>query len=206
MTLKVVGAGIGRTGTMSLKLALERLGLGPCHHMVEILGNMPGQLPLWQAAVAGQPDWDAIYKGYHSAVDWPTARFYRELHTAYPYAKFVLGYRSPKSWADSFSHTIYMALSDISKAPEEQHDWLRMVTEVLIQNGLPPGLNVAELEAAFEGHVDAVKAAIPAEQLLLFQAKDGWAPLCQFLDLPVPDEPYPKTNDRAEFWEHMKGN
>lgn len=206
MSLKVVGAGIGRTGTMSLKLALERLGLGPCHHMVEVLTHMPAQLPLWQAAVAGQPDWDAIYRGYQSAVDWPTARFYRELHIAYPDAKFVLGYRSPKSWADSFSHTIYMALSDISKAPEEQHDWLRMVTELLIQNGIPPGLDVAELEAAFEAHVDAVKAAIPAEQLLLFQAKDGWDPLCNFLDLPVPDEPYPKTNDRAEFWEHIKGN
>ncbi len=206
MTLKVVGAGIGRTGTMSLKLALERLGVGPCHHMVEVLANMPSQLPLWQAAVAGQPDWDAIYQGYQSAVDWPTARFYGELHAAYPDAKFVLGYRSPKSWADSFSHTIYTALSDISKAPEEQRDWLRMVTEVLIQNGIPPGLDVAGLEAAFEAHVEPVKAAIPPERLLLFQATDGWEPLCRFLDLPVPDEPYPRTNDRAEFWEHMKGN
>lgn len=205
MGLKVVGAGIGRTGTMSLKLALERLGVGPCHHMIEVLGNMSSQLPLWQAAVAGRPDWNAIYAGYESAVDWPTARFYRELHAAYPEAKFVLGYRSPKSWADSFSHTIYKALSDIEKAPEEQREWLRMVTEVLVQNGIPPGLDDTELEVAFEAHADAVKAAIPAEQLLVYKATDGWEPLCRFLEMPVPDEPYPRTNDRTEFWEHMEG-
>lgn len=205
MALKVVGTGIGRTGTMSLKIALEQLGFGPCHHMVEILTNMPEQLPLWQAAVAGHPDWDSIFQGYNSAVDWPTARFYRELNAAYPDVKFVLGYRSPKSWAESFSHTIYLALSDISKAPEEQHDWLRMVTEVLKQNGIPPGLDVEGLEKAFSRHVEAVRAEIPSEQLLVFQAKDGWEPLCDFLEVPVPDGPYPKTNDRAEFWEHMKG-
>jgi hypothetical protein len=205
MTLKVVGTGIGRTGTLSLKLALEQLGFGPCHHMVEVLSNMPKQLPLWQEAVAGRPDWDRIYKGYASAVDWPTARFYRELHAAYPDAKFVMGYRSPKSWAESFSHTIYLALSDIGKAPPEQHDWLRMVVEVLNQNGIPPGLDAAGLERAFAAHVNAVKATIPPERLLVFQAQDGWRPLCDFLQVPTPDGPYPRTNDRAEFWERMKG-
>lgn len=206
MALKVIGSGIGRTGTMSLKTALEQLGFGPCHHMVEVLGNMPAQLPLWQNAVAGHPDWDAIYNGYQSAVDWPTARFYRELHAAYPDAKFVLGYRSPKSWAESFSETIYLALSDISKAPEEQHDWLRMCVELIEQNGIPLGLDVEGLEKAFSAHVDAVKATIPPEQLLVFQAKEGWEPLCNFLDIPVPDGPFPRTNDRDEFWEIMKGS
>ena len=161
MSLKVVGTGMGRTGTLSLKLALEQLGFGPCHHMVEVLANMPAQLPLWQAAVAGKPDWDAIYSGYQSAVDWPTARFYRELNEAYPDARFILGYRSPQSWAVSFQQTIYMAISDISKAPAEQHDWLRMVIALLSQNGIPLGLDVAGLEKAFETHVEAVKAAIP---------------------------------------------
>ncbi len=205
MTLKVIGAGIGRTGTLSLKTALEKLGFGPCHHMIEVLENMAVQLPPWQAAVAGQPEWDVVYKGYNSAVDWPTARFFRELHVAYPDAKFILGYRSPQSWAESFSQTIYRALSDISQAPEEQQDWLRMVTELITQNGIPPGLDVAELEQAFAAHVEAVKSSIPPEQCLVFEAKDGWEPLCAFLEVPVPDEPYPRTNDRAEFWEHMKG-
>lgn len=98
-----------------------------------------------------------------------------------------------------------MALSDISQAPEEQHFWIRMVTDVLIQNGIPPGLDVAALENAFAAHVDAVQAAIPPERLLALEAKDGWELLCGFLDVPVPDGPYPRTNDRAEFWEHMKG-
>ncbi len=204
MKLKVIGAGIGRTGTFSLKTALERLGFGSCHHMAEVLGNMPEQLPLWQAAVAGQPDWEAVYDGYNSAVDWPTARFYRELHSAYPDAKFVLGYRSPQSWAESFSQTIYMALSDISQAPKEQHDWLHMVAELITQNGIPPGLDVKELEKAFIVHVEAVRKAIPTDQLLVFMAQDGWEPLCAFLDVPVPNEPYPRTNDRAEFWERLK--
>ena len=198
MALKVVGAGIGRTGTMSLKIALEQLGFGPCHHMVELLKDMPRQLPLWQAAVAGEPDWDAVYEGYRSAVDWPTARFYRELHAAFPDAKFVLGHRSPESWAESFSHTIYLSLADIEKAPEEQREWLRMVAKILEQTGIPPGLDA-------EGLAGAVKAAIPPERLLVFEARDGWEPLCAFLGVPAPDGPYPRTNDRAEFWEHMKG-
>ena len=204
MALKVVGAGIGRTGTMSLKTALERLGFGPCHHMVEVLGNMPEQVPLWEDALAGKPYWDSIYDGYQSAVDWPTARFYRELHAAYPDAKFVLGYRSPESWAESFSHTIYLALSDISKAPPEQRDWMRMSTELLNQNGIPQGLDVAGLENAFSAHVDAVKESIPCDQLLVFEAADGWEPLCRFLGVPVPEGPYPRTNDRVEFWGHLK--
>lgn len=205
MPLQVIGAGIGRTGTFSLKHALERLGFGPCHHMIEVLGNLPQQLPLWQAAVRGQPDWDRIYAGYHSAVDWPTARFYAELFATYPNAKFILGYRSPQSWAESFSQTIYRALSDIEQAPVEQRDWLHMVSELITQNGIPPGLDTAGLERAFIAHVDRVKASIPPKQLLVFEAQDGWEPLCAFLEVPVPEESYPRTNDRAEFWEHMKG-
>src|SRR5438552_1133407 len=103
MTLKIIGAGVGRTGTYSLRSAINQLGLGPSHHMEEVMQHMPVQLPLWQAAVKGKADWAAIYKGYASAVDWPTAGFVRELHKAYPEAKFILTVRSPESWAASFS-------------------------------------------------------------------------------------------------------
>ncbi|WP_170763122.1 sulfotransferase family protein [Ruegeria lacuscaerulensis] len=205
MRLKVVGAGIGRTGTYSLKIALNQLGVGPCYHMEEVLHNMSSHLPLWQAAVQGNPDWPAIYQGYQSAVDWPTARFFRELYAEYPKAKFILGYRSPQSWAESFSQTIYQLLSDIEKAPAEQREWLTMVTELITQNGIPPGLDVAGLENAFIAHTEAVKAEIPAGRLLVFEAKDGWEPLCLFLGVPVPDEPFPRTNNRNEFWELVKG-
>lgn len=204
MTLKVVGAGIGRTGTYSLKIALNQLGLGPCYHMEEVLHNMVSHLPLWKAAVQGRPDWPTIYQGYQSAVDWPTARFYRELSAEYPDAKFILGWRSPQSWAESFSQTIYQLLSNIENAPEEQQEWLKMATELISQNGIPPGLDVAGLEKAFTAHAEAVKAEIPAKRLLVFEAKEGWEPLCAFLGVPVPDTPFPRTNNRSEFWDLVK--
>ncbi len=99
--MDVIGVGVGRTGTHSLKTAINKLGLGPCHHMEEVLQNMPVQVPLWSAAVNGSPDWRTIYSGYQSAVDWPTACFYRELLKEFPFAKFVLTQRSPENWADS---------------------------------------------------------------------------------------------------------
>ena len=205
MPLKVIGAGVGRTGTYSLKLAINRLGLGPCHHMEEVLHNMPVQVPLWAAAVNGTPDWDRIYKGYESAVDWPTAGFFRELSAAYPSAKFILTTRTPESWAESFSETIYKALAGRDRAPPEQQAWLQMVVDVVSKTGFPAGLDVDGLMRAFSAHNDAVRAAIPAKQLLVYQVKDGWEPLCAFLGAPVPAEPFPRTNDRAEFWDRVSG-
>ena len=110
--MQIIGAGVGRTGTYSLKLALNELGLGPCHHMEEVLLNQPVQVPLWASAVDGAPDWDRIYAGYNCAVDWPTAGFVRELNVAFPQAKFVLTHRSPASWVASFSGTIYQLLAN----------------------------------------------------------------------------------------------
>jgi hypothetical protein len=104
--MDVIGVGVGRTGTHSLKTAINQLGFGPCHHMEEVLQNMPVQVPLWSAAVNGSPDWRTIYSGYQSAVDWPTACFYHELLKEFPSAKFVLTQRSPENWADSFGSTI----------------------------------------------------------------------------------------------------
>lgn len=203
MSLKVIGAGVGRTGTYSLKLALNRLGFGPSHHMEEVILNMPVQLPLWQAAVAGRPDWEAIYSGYPAAVDWPTAGYHRELHAAYPAARFILTHRSTESWVESFSATIYKLMGSIDQAPEPMRDWLRMSSAVIAKTGFPFGLDQAGLGAAFEAHIAAVKATIPAAQLLVYQVKEGWEPLCAFLGVPVPDEPFPRTNDRTEFWDKV---
>ncbi len=203
MPLKVIGTGVGRTGTNSLKLAINRLGLGPCHHMLEVRRNMPLHVPLWQAAADGKPDWEAIYNGYASAVDWPTAGFVRELHAAYPTAKFILSTRSPESWVGSFSETIHKALADKDKAPPEMQEWLAMATRVIERTGFPLTLDAEGRRNAFIAHNEAVKAAIPAEQLLIFQATDGWEPLCAFLGVAVPPEPFPRTNDRIEFWDHV---
>jgi len=205
MTMNVIGAGVGRTGTYSLKLALNRLGLGPCHHMEEVLHNMPMQVPLWVAVVAGKPDWAGIYEGYHSTVDWPTACFFRELHAEYPAAKFVLTERDPERWADSFGATIYTLLAGRDQAPPEMRDWLAMASDVIAKTGFPQGLDRTGLKNAFIAHNEAVRAAIPASQLLVYEVKQGWDPLCAFLDVPVPDEEFPRTNDRGEFWDRVNG-
>lgn len=199
----VIGAGVGRTGTYSLKLAINQLGLGPCHHMEEVLIHMPEQLPLWQAVVAGNPDWQAIYDGYPAAVDWPTAGFHRELYAQYPLAKFILTHRSPESWVDSFCATIYKLISAPEMVPEHVRPWLAMATAVIARTGFPPGLDRDGLCEAFQAHVAAVKATIPASQLLVFQVKEGWEPLCSFLGVRVPDAPFPRTNDRSEFWDKV---
>ena len=205
MPLKVIGAGVGRTGTYSLKLAINRLGLGPCHHMLEVRQNMPLHVPLWQTAADGRPDWQAIYRGYESAVDWPTAGFFRELHAVYPSARFILSTRSPESWVESFSETIYKALAGKDQAPPEMQEWIAMAGRVIDRTGFPMGLDAAGLRKAFIAHNEAVKAAIPAGQLLVFEVKDGWEPLCAFLGVPVPSDPFPRTNDRIEFWDHVSG-
>lgn len=206
MTLQVIGAGLGRTGTYSLKLAINQIGFGPCHHMEEVLLNMPVQVPLWAAAVNDQAEWGRIYEGYTSAVDWPTACFFRELAKKYPEAKFVLTERDAERWADSFGATIYKLLAGRDQAPDEMKAWLDMANGVIAKTGFPPGLQHAELMQAFNAHNEAVKALIPAERLLVFQVKDGWGPLCDFLGVPAPETDFPRTNDREEFWDRVNGN
>ena len=205
MAIQVFGAGVGRTGTYSLKLAINRIGLGPCHHMEAVLHNMPTQVPLWAAALDGNPDWSAIYDGFESAVDWPTAAFFRELLAAYPSAKFVLTERDPQNWANSFGATIYKLLAGRDQGPPEMKAWLDMAGDVIAKTGFPPGLGEDELVKAFIAHNQAVRATIPASQLLIYEVKQGWGPLCEFLDVPAPDEPFPRTNDRAEFWDRVTG-
>jgi hypothetical protein len=206
MTMHVIGAGVGRTGTLSLRLAINRLGLGPTYHMQDVLHNQPERVPQWSEALKGRPDWSTIFQGFKSAVDWPTAAFFRELSEEYPSAKFVLTHRSPESWAASFGDTIYKALAGKDEAPPEAQDWLDMCTEVIAHTGFPAGLDDKELMKAFVAHNEAVKSTIPANRLLVFEVKEGWEPLCQFLGTEVPDEPFPRTNNREEFWELVSGN
>lgn len=205
MSVRVIGVGVGRTGTYSLKLAINRLGLGPCHHMDEVLHNMPVHVPLWSAAAAGEADWSRLYDGYESAVDWPTACFYRELVGEFPSARFVLTQRDPEKWADSFGATIYKLLAGKDDAPEEMRAWLNMAGDVIAKTGFPQGLDRDELIQAFIAHNDAVKNTIPTGQLLEFEVKEGWEPLCTFLGAPIPAEEFPRTNHREEFWDRVDG-
>jgi hypothetical protein len=204
MSLQVISAGFGRTGTMSLKLALEQLGFGPCHHMDEVLAHGETQVPLWRAAADGAPDFPAIYAGYRSAVDWPTAAFWGELAVAYPDAKFILSSRSPESWVKSFSETILAVLMNQENWPPPAVEWLNMVTRVVIDRSLGGVTDPDGLIEVFRAHEAAVKAAIPASRLLVHQAQDGWGPLCAHLGVPIPQTPYPRTNSKDEFFELMK--
>lgn len=205
MTLNVIGTGLGRTGTYSLKLALNQLDLGPCYHMEEVILQMPTQLPKWQAAVAGKPQWSDLYDGYRSAVDWPTASYYAELHAAYPNAKFVHTVRTPQSWVASFSETIQKLLQGKDQAPPAMREWLEMSTTAIAKVGVTPSATPDELVGIFEAHSAAVEATIPASQLLMFDVKDGWAPLCKFLEVAAPATDFPRTNNRQDFWDKVKG-
>ena len=205
MAMHVIGAGVGRTGTLSLRLAINRLGFGPCHHMEEVIRDVPEQVRLWTAALNGHPDWNATYKGFESAVDWPTAAFYSELVDVYPSAKFVLTHRDPEDWADSFGATIYKLVEERDKAPPVMKDFLAMCYGVVARTGFPAGLNRDALIVAFTAHNEAVKRSVPADRLLVYQVKEGWGPLSKFLGTEVPEEPFPRTNNRAEFWELVSG-
>jgi hypothetical protein len=169
--------------------------------MEEVLKNMDVQVPLWSEALKGNANWSSIYTGFESAVDWPTAGFFRELIKEYPTAKFILTERNPENWADSFGSTIYKLIEGKDKAPEKMRDWLEMANAVITKTGFPQGLDREGLINGFMAHNKAVRETIPEEQLLVFQVKEGWEPLCKFLNVPVPDEPFPRTNNREEFWE-----
>lgn len=203
MTLKVIGLGLGRTGTNSLRLALNQLGLGPCHHMEEVLENQSSMVPQWADAVNGKPDWPEIYKGYNSACDWPTAAFTTELYAAYPRAKYVLTIRSAESWLASFGETIYKFMGAKNQLPAEMMTWYAMAEGMLKKSDFKLGMTDIELKLAFAAHNDFVRATIPARQLLVFEVKQGWPSLCNFLNLPPPETPFPRSNDRTEFWNNL---
>lgn len=218
MTLHVIGAGMGRTGTLSLKLALEMLGFGPCHHMTELLAD-PRTAGLWCDVWAGEtPDWPAIYAGYRSAVDFPTYRHYAELAAAYPDARVVLTVRDPEKWWQSTYETIYRAEPALPQklalgARAVFSSRIRRVLRLMSRVG--PMLWKGDFEgrfedkafaiSKFEAHIERVKASIPPERLLVMQVAEGWAPLCGFLGVPVPDVPFPRANDRASFARMIKG-
>jgi hypothetical protein len=200
MELEVVGAGVGRTGTHSLKLALEQLLDAPCHHMMEILGD-PEQIPLWTAAIEGRPvDWVAILHRYRAIVDWPGSAFWPELHAANPDALVLLSVRDPESWYRSASNTIFLTL-DGENMPPEITPWMNSVRGLLRERFCDRFDDPTAMMDAFVRHNDEVRAAVPADRLLEWTAGDGWEPICERLGLPVPAEPFPLTNTTDEFRE-----
>jgi hypothetical protein len=195
MPLEVIGAGFGRTGTLSLKLALEQLGLGPCFHMSEAIAN-PECIPAWVAATRGRPDWERLFAGYRATVDHPGCVFYRELAAIYPGAKVILTVRDPSDWFDSTQATVFSPTMRARVADPLFKEFLTGTVWGLFGEGIDYRAFMVE---AFERHIAEVKRAIAADRLLVFEAAQGWEPLCRFLGVAVPTTPFPRVNSRAEM-------
>lgn len=201
MTLQVIGAGLGRTGTMSLKIALEKLLKGPCYHMTELFEHLEAHTPLWHAAARGEKvDWDQVFDGYVAAVDEPASTQWQSLMEFYPDALVILTTRDPDSWWKSASATILpVKQNPPSDLTPGRQAWLDMVLETY-RALYPEGFDEPEAaKAAFSAHMERVKAGVPKERLLVWDVSQGWEPLCAALNLPVPDEPFPKSNSTEEF-------
>lgn len=198
MSLKVVGAGVGRTGTHSLKLALEKLLGNPCYHMVEVFEH-PEDVSVWHAAAKGEAvDWHALMDGYAAAVDWPASAFWPELSKAFPEAVIVFSTREPESWWGSASETIFATIPTATEN-EKYAQWHAMVMDLLDRRFTKEISNREECLAAYDKHNRRVLENAPSERLLIWNASDGWEPLCKALNVPVPEEPFPRSNTKEEF-------
>ncbi len=201
MALAVIGAGFGRTGTLSLRDALERLGLGPCYHMYEVVQN-PGHVEFWQRAADGEAvDWDELLGSYRSAVDWPVCSFWAELAARYPDAKVILTVRDPGRWFESAWSTIFpRILRPVAEDDEVALRRGRMQRQLIVEQTFGGDIeSPGHAQGVFLRHIEAVKRGVTPERLLVYGVRDGWKPLCDFLGLPVPDEPFPHVNATEEF-------
>ncbi|HEV2365517.1 MAG TPA: sulfotransferase [Caulobacteraceae bacterium] len=194
MALEIVGSGLGRTGTYSMKLALEKLGFGPCHHMAEVFAH-PETVSLWIAAGQGRPDWEAVFSGYRSMVDYPGAAYWRELADYYPNAKVLHTVRDPDAWFDSTQATILAPGSIADNPPPQMAAFFEPIRRSI-------GGDIHNRETMvgyFRRHSEEVERAIAPERLLVYESGEGWERLCAFLGVPVPDEPFPRENTREAF-------
>lgn len=196
MALKVIGAGLGRTATFSMKFALEHLGFGPCYHMSEVFAQARRNVPLWLDVVAGKPDWDTVFQGFQSTTDYPACTYWRELAEYYPDAKVLLTVRDADSWFDSVTETIF--------SQKMQGSLAGTPVEAMMQGTIYYAFGDKIADRAFmtdwfERRNQEVIDTIPAERLLVYSPKEGWEPLCAFLGVPVPEGPVPRVNSRDEL-------
>jgi hypothetical protein len=213
--MQLIGAGLPRTGTLSQKVALEMLGLGPCYHMVNVLADLD-EAQGWRRALAGESPWNEIFDGFQSTVDWPGSFFYKELVEFYPDAKVLLSLRDSDAWVRSMRDTIWgifygdMLMRDLSTArgrvDPKWRGYIEMMEGMWQQSGLiSDGADTTDesMAGAMERFQEEVQANVPAERLLVWSVSDGWEPLCEFLEVPVPDTPFPHLNDSKEFVERV---
>jgi hypothetical protein len=209
--MKLIGAGLPRTGTLTQMVALEMLGLAPCYHWINVLADLD-QVDVWNRALDGEEPWDEVFDGFQATVDWPGGYFWRELTERYPDAKVLLSVRDPHKWEPSFRETIWNmghgeSLIRLLSSARGQIDpqWSRyskLVDRMFWSgNGTFAGGHERpeQLIARFKRHNEEVEATVPPERLLVWSVSEGWEPLCEFLELPVPEEPLPHANDRDTF-------
>ena len=199
--MRVIGAGLGRTATFSVKFALEHLGLGPCYHMTEVFAGARKNIPLWLDVVNGKPDWDVIFDGYQSTTDYPACSYWRELADYYPDAKVVLSVRDADGWFDSVSETIFsdQIQGSLAGSPAET-----MMQGVIFDAFGDRVKDRVFMTGWFERRNQEVIDALPAERLLIYSPVQGWEPLCSFVGVPVPDDPFPRINSRDEISQNSR--
>ncbi len=219
--MKVIGAGLPRTATTTQAIAFEKLGFGPCYHMRDMMMDMEKGLALWEAVARGEPDWETIFGDAASTCDWPGARYYRELLEYYPDSRVVLSVRSSEGWIRSMRETIWsmyfgdsvmrhmcMARAALDPLWRRFMDLMVHMTWADGTGGLAPAEDAYTddgLAAAMDRWNERVKQDVPADRLLVWEPREGWGPLCEFLEVAVPDEPLPNVNDTAAFKEGILG-
>ncbi len=207
MSLRVVGAGLGRTGTNSLKVALERLLGGRCYHMLELI-ERPGDTECWERAAAGElVTWDWLGRKYAATVDLPAAMFWQELLVDSPDAVVLLSTRdSAQIWWDSFQRTILQSLS--GEVPADRPDWAqrRAMNLSVLARLTPDWRNAADAMAAYDRHNDEVRRSVRPERLIDWRPGDGWEPICSVLGVAVPEDPFPHENTTADFQARTGGS
>ena len=205
MALEIIGAGFGRTGTLSLKGALEQLGFVKCYHMAEVM-QRPGHDAIWARATRGQSvDWDALFDGYRAAIDWPVCHFWRELSAQYPRAKIILTTRDAQAWFKSMAETILHVMQRPLPEDPAWREHRKMVIELVGETVFGGRLRDKDhIIGVFQRHNDEVQRSVPAGRLLEYDVKQGWGPLCAFLGVPVPATPFPKVNTTDEFRDKIK--
>lgn len=216
MALQIIGAGFGRTGTLTLKTALEDLGFGRCYHMLELFENRT-HITHWESALQQKnTDWTKLFEGYQAAVDFPACYYYKELMDYFPEAKVILTERDPEQWYNSaistilnYKPTVFQIIKLLLKAPfsSESRNFIRIGKHndtLLHQKLFSDKKNKNKTIDVYLQHNEAVKKNVPADRLLVYEVTQGWEPLCNFLEVPVPSKEFPKTNRKEDFGNLVK--
>ena len=210
--MKLIGAGLPRTATTTQMIAFEMLGL-PCYHMRDMMSDRANAVPQWRAALEGNGPWDELFQGKESVVDWPGSYHWRELMDVYPDAKVLLSVRSPESWVESMNNTIsqifvgdtlmhHLARAQYHVDPDFAA-WIDVMSDMWDASGVTVGGDDQKMASTMEEWNQKVIDAVPADRLLVWHPKDGWEPICELLDLEVPDGPVPNVNDTENFQKNL---